>query len=327
MNTLFFVGVTLCLAVVTPLAAVGYFQRLRLSRPAIGVFNSGDVLAMLGFVVVLPFAYLALPGWALPTVLGLVFAGGLAIGYEPAVPRRWLRWALILGLLGADLATWAAWRAGAAPTMFTVVNSVVVMLIAVSASNLSAQGGLQLRHAAWFTAGLAVYDLTFATAIPLTQRLAEAIQGYPFAPSAGLRIGELGAVIGMGDLLAYSLFAVTAYKAYGRFGLRVGVAVIAVFGALLPTLSAEVVEAITGRQPGLVPAQVYFGPAAFLGYLVLRRRGAERRMAQVRGVDPMASRRPAPAGRPAAAPPQAPRPLAAGSPSPAASPLDPATRR
>ena len=233
--------------------------------------------------MVLPFAYLALPGWGLPTVLGLVFAGGLSVGYERVVTHRWLRRGLILGLLGADLAAWAAWRAGAAPLWFTAVNSVVVLLIAVSAANLSAQGGLRLRHAAWFTLGLAVYDLTFATAIPITQKLAAAIQGYPFAPSAGLRVGDLGAVIGMGDLLAYALFGVTAYKAYGRTGLRVALVVVAAFGALAPALSPLVIEAVAGRRPSLIPAQVFFGPGAFLGYLLLRRLGPERRMAEILG--------------------------------------------
>ncbi|MFF5235385.1 hypothetical protein [Dactylosporangium sp. NPDC000521] len=286
----FFVVVTLFLASFAPLAAAGYFRWVRLSRPAIGVFDIGDVFAMMGFVVVLPFVYLALPGWALPTVLGLVFAAGLGIGYEPVVTHGWWRRGLILSLLGVDLAAWAAWRAGAAPTWFTAVNSVVVMLIAVSAANLSAQGGLKLRHAAWFTLGLAVYDLTFATAIPITQKLAEAIQGYPYAPSAGLRVGELSAVIGMGDLLAYALYGATAYKAYGRTGLRASVAIVAVFGALLPTLSPLAIEAITGRQPSLIPAQVFFGPAAFVGYLVLRRLGAERRMVDVLGNRPFSSR-------------------------------------
>lgn len=283
--SLFLAGVVLCLALIVPLAGVAYFRSVRLSRPAIGVFDTGDVFVMMGFVVVLPFAYLALPGWALPTVLALVFAAGLSIGYEPVVTHRWWRRGLILALLAADLATWAAWQAGAPPTLFTVVNSVVVMLIAVSAANLSAQGGLKMRHAAWFTLSLAVYDLTFATAIPITQRLAEAIQGYPYAPSAGLRVGEFGAVVGMGDLLAYALFSVTAYKAYGRTGLRASLALVAVFGALLPTLSPLAIEALTGRQPSLIPAQVFFGPAAFLGYLALRRRGAERRMTHILGRD------------------------------------------
>ncbi|MFF2503705.1 hypothetical protein ACFVTY_10080 [Streptomyces sp. NPDC058067] len=58
-------------------------------------------------------------------------------------------------------------------------------------------------------------------------------------------------------------------------------------GALAPTLTPVTVEALTGHLPQIVPAQIFFGPAAFAGHLVLSRRGPERRMADVR--------RPAPA--------------------------------
>jgi hypothetical protein len=276
---LFQTAVTLGLALAVPLGAVGYFRRYRLGRPPVGVVNGRDVVVMLAFVVVLPFFYLALPPWVLPSLLALVFFGGLSIGYEPAVPARWLRRGLILGLLAVDAATaWAAEHAVLAPGWFWLVNSLVVGLIAVSATNLNVQGGLRLRHAAWFALGLAGYDLVFATVIPLTQRLAAAIQGYPFAPSAGLRMGELGAVLGLGDLLAYAVYAVAAYKAYGDAGLRLALALTAVFGAVVPTLAPLAIEAVTATPPSLIPAQVFFGPAAFLGYRWLHRRGPERRM-------------------------------------------------
>ncbi|MEU1542907.1 hypothetical protein ABZ461_33365 [Actinacidiphila glaucinigra] len=98
--------------------------------------------------------------------------------------------------------------------------------------------------------------------MPLTQKLINAVQGYAFAPSAGLRIGEFGAVVGMGDLLAYALFTTVAYKAYGRSGLTLALGLIAVFGALVPTLTPITVEALTGHFPEVVPAQIFFGPAA-----------------------------------------------------------------
>jgi hypothetical protein len=80
----------------------------------------------------------------------------------------------------------------------------------------------------------------------------------------------------------YALYSTVAYKAYGRSGLATALGLVAVFGALLPTLTPVTVEALTGHLPEIVPAQIFFGPAAFVGHLVLRRRGPERRMADVR---------------------------------------------
>ncbi|MGK5552109.1 hypothetical protein ACSNOI_10885 [Actinomadura kijaniata] len=276
---LYLTGVTLFYALAVPAGAVLYFRKARVDRPPVGTFNGRDIVVMMGFVLALPFVYLALPGAALPTVLALVFAGGLTVGYQPVVGRTPVRWALIVALLAADLAGHRL--LGADSPVYWLANSAIVGLIVVSATNLNVQGGMRLRHIAWFVLALAVYDLTFATVFPLTQELVAAIQGYPFAPSAGLRIGGLGAVIGMGDLLAYALYTTAAYKAYGRAGLRLAVVLVTVFGAVTPTVAPLVVEAVTGHLPGLVPAQVFFGPAAFAGYLALRRRGPERRMAEI----------------------------------------------
>ncbi|MFJ3513246.1 hypothetical protein [Streptomyces sp. NPDC090131] len=115
------------------------------------------------------------------------------------------------------------------------------------------------------------------------------------APAAGLRIGEdMGAVVGMGDLLAYALFTTTAYKAYGKRGLRTGIVLVTLFGAVAPVATLHIAAAVTGHAPALIPAQVFLGPAAFLGHLFLRRGGPERRMADVvlRGTRGGAVRRP-----------------------------------
>ncbi|MGW7546438.1 hypothetical protein ACWGKQ_35830 [Streptomyces sp. NPDC054770] len=282
-QSVFFVFVTLAIALGVSLASVAYFRRVTLPRPAVGAFNGNDMVIMMGFVIALPFLYLSLPGWLLPPVLGLTLAGGLAVGYGPVVRRGLVRWSLIVALLAAD---WLAARtAEDDPTHalpYWLVNSVVIMMMAVGAANLNAQGGLKLRHVSRFALALAVYDLFFATVVPLTQKLFGAVQGYAFAPSAGLRMGEFGAVLGMGDLLVYALFTTVAYKAYGRSGLALALGLVAVFGALGPTLTPITVEALTGHLPEVVPAQIFFGPAAFFGYVVLRRRGPERRMADVR---------------------------------------------
>ncbi|MFI9776917.1 hypothetical protein ACIHCV_19710 [Streptomyces sp. NPDC051956] len=282
-QSVFFTLVTLGIALGVSLAGVAYFRLVTLPRPAVGAFNGNDMVIMMGFVVALPFLYLALPGALLPPVLGLTLAGGLAVAYGPVVRSARLRWLLIAALLAADW--FAARTAEHDPThalAYWLINSTVIMLMAVGAANLNAQGGLRLRHVARFALALAAYDLFFATAVPITQRLFDAVQGYAFAPSAGLRVGDLGAVLGMGDLLVYALYSTVAYKAYGRTGLATALGLVAVFGALLPTLAPVTVEALTGHLPEIVPAQIFFGPAAFVGHLVLRRRGPERRMADVR---------------------------------------------
>jgi hypothetical protein len=275
-QTFFLAGVDCAYALAVPLGAVLYFRKVRVPRPPVGTFNGRDIAVMMGFVLAIPFLYLALPGAALPAVLCLVLAGGLTVGYQPVVSRTLLRWSAILVLLGADL-TSRLILGGDSP-VYWLANSCVVGLIVVSATNLNVQGGMRLRNIAWFVLLLGAYDLTFATVLPLTQELADAVQGYPFAPSAGLRVGDLGAVIGMGDLLAYSLYTTAAYKAYGGAGLRTALPLVVVFGALAPAVAPPFIGWLTGHTPSLVPAQVLFAPAAFLGFLALRRRGPERRM-------------------------------------------------
>ncbi|MFF4423144.1 hypothetical protein ACFY04_20580 [Streptomyces sp. NPDC001549] len=305
MSVFFQLAVTIALAVGVCAGAIAYFRAVRTPRPPVGVFNGSDIFMMMGFVLALPYIYLTLPGAVLPVVLALVFAGGLSVGYQPVIGNGRLRWALIAVLIASVLFSHLAFGETAPP--YWVANSAVVALIVVSATNLNVQGGMRLKNVAWFLLALTAYDAFFAWAVPLTQQLSDAIQGYPYAPAAGLRIGEdLGAVVGMGDLLAYALFTTTAYKAYGKPGLRTGIALVTLFGAVAPVATLHVLAAATDHAPALVPAQVFFGPAAFLGYRYLRRRGPERRMADVvlrgtrRGAAPQA-----PASRGAAVEPVA----------------------
>ncbi|MEV5518130.1 hypothetical protein AB0L50_35400 [Streptomyces flaveolus] len=65
-------------------------------------------------------------------------------------------------------------------------------------------------------------------------------------------------------------------------GPTVGLGLGGVSGALVPTPTPVTVETLTGHLPQSVPAQIFFGPAAFCGYLVPRRRGTERCVADVR---------------------------------------------
>ncbi|MFD8146380.1 hypothetical protein [Streptomyces sp. NPDC059708] len=280
MTVLFQLAVGCALALAVCGGAVGYFRTVRTPRPPIGVFNGADIFLMMGFVLALPYLYLALPGAVLPVVLALAFAGGLSVGYQPVIGDGRLRWALIAALIAAVLAAHLAFGDTGAP--YWIANSCVVGLVVVSATNINVQGGMRLGNVAWFLLALTAYDAFFAWVVPLTGELSAAIQGYPFAPAAGLRVGEdLGAVLGMGDLLAYALFTTAAYKAYGKAGLRTGLVLVVLFGALAPLATLHIAGAVTGHAPAMIPAQVFFGPAAFLGHLFLRRRGPERRMADI----------------------------------------------
>ncbi|WP_327265408.1 hypothetical protein OG444_31565 [Streptomyces sp. NBC_01232] len=280
MTVFFQLTVTLVLALGVCGGAIAYFRAVRTPRPPVGVFNGSDIFMMMGFVLALPYLYLALPGAVLPVVLALVFAGGLSVGYQPVIANGRLRRTLIAVLITSVLVSHLAFGETAPP--YWVANSAVVALVVVSATNLNVQGGMRLKNVAWFLLALTAYDAFFAWVVPLTRELSDAVQGYPYAPAAGLRIGEdLGAVVGMGDLLAYALFTTTAYKAYGKRGLRTGIVLVTLFGAVAPVATLHIVAAVTGHAPALIPAQVFFGPAAFLGHLFLRRGGPERRMADV----------------------------------------------
>jgi hypothetical protein len=273
----------LCVALIgslaTSLFALLYMQRVRMERPPIGTFNGRDIGILFVFLVTLPSLYLLLPQWGLTTLLAITFTASLSIGLRPLMSpgRMWL----VIGLLiGADifmgrtlLGTVAGWQ------VFWAEDSAVVLIGAVSVANLYVQGGMRLRHVAWFALVLAGYDLIFTAVVPVTNDLAEEFIGFPLDPSIGWRLGFDNASIGLGDLLVYGLFTVAAYKGYGRVGARTALWLIAVFGAALPALAPLLINYVDARTDLLVPAQTWFGPAAFVGYRWLRHKyGRERSM-------------------------------------------------
>jgi hypothetical protein len=171
------------------------------------------------------------------------------------------------------LGTVAGWQ------LFWLENDVIVLMGAVFVANLYVQGGMRLSHVAWFALGLAVYDETFTTTVPITNALVEQFLGYPLDPSFGMRWGFDNAAVGLGDLLVYALFAAAALKAYGRDAARLAVTVVISFGAVLPAVMPLLINYVDARTDTLVPAQFWFGPAAYATYRWLRHRyGAERTM-------------------------------------------------
>lgn len=279
-QTMFSLAVVLTGSLATCAAATFYMGRVRLERPAIGVFNGRDLFVLFFFITTLPALYLALPDAGLTAFLLLTFVAALSIGYKPVLPPVAL-WTGIGVLLGGNiwltynmLGTVLGWQ------VYWAATSFVVLLAAAAIANLYVQGGMKMRHVAWFALLLGVYDVVFSIFIPLTPRLADAFIGNPLDPSIGMRLGIFNANIGIGDLLVYGLFTIAALKAYGRKAAWAAVAVVAFFGSAAPALAPLAIDAVTrGGGNVVVPAQAFFGIPAFILYQWMRRHwGRERTM-------------------------------------------------
>jgi len=277
--SLFQVCVTVISAMAASLGALFYLRRVRLDRPAIGTFNGRDIVFLFTFLALLPGLYLLLPQWALTSVLVLTFAAALSIGFRPVLAPTTL-WLGIGVLVGADL--WMGQRMINDVFNWQFVwaeNSLVVLLAAIAVANLYVQGGMHLRHVAWLAGGLAVYDALFTLVWPVSNLLIREFVNHPLFPAMGMRIGFDEAIVGLGDLLVYAGFTIAAFKSYGRPGLRLALTLVLVFGAVMPALSGLLINYVDTRLDVVIPAQTWFGPAAVLGYLWLRRRyGRERTM-------------------------------------------------
>lgn len=260
--------------------ALLYFQRVHQERPAVGVFNGRDVTIVFCFVLVLPFLYILLPSAVLTGVLCLTFMIAIFIGLRPLLRPRYL-WILIPPVLALNIVV-AETLLGTRPgwQLYWVITDVLVLLAVVSVANLYVQGGMRLLHVAWFALLLAVYDGFFAFVVPISQKLADRFEGQPLDPSIGFAWGPYNANIGLGDLLVYCLFIAAAYKGFGKKGALVSFINIAIFGAILPSMSPLIISAVVRANIGItIPAQVIFGPVAFITYFWLSRSTPERNMA------------------------------------------------
>ncbi|MEA2716934.1 MAG: hypothetical protein QOI99_1251 [Actinomycetota bacterium] len=313
-QTLFQAVVVSVGALGTAAAALAYFRRVRLDRPAIGAFNSRDLVILAVFIVVLPILYLAVPGPVLTGFLVLTFSSAMAIGLRPILPTRYRR-VIVPVLIGAEIVvTYTMLGAPHGLQLYWVLTSVIVLVAATGVSNLYVQGGLRLRQIAWFAVFLAAYDAFFSTVVPLTPQLAAAFEGRPLNASIGWAAGPYSANIGLGDLLVYGLFVIAAYKAFDRRGATWAFATVFVFGALAPSVAPLVVSHFDQGADGIViPAQLFFGPAAFAVTALLYRNHPERTTAQWLAEQAVGQQGPAPvvAGRPVEPPVPVPVPVAA----------------
>ena len=261
--------------------ALLFFRKVRLERPPLGTFNGRDIVILLIFVSVLPFLYGYLPYWLITALLMLTFGSSIYIGFSQVLgpARTWLGIGLLIGLnvwtshhLMGSTAGWQAWWAEL---------TILVGLGAISVSNLYVQGGMKLIYVAWLALGLAVYDIVFATVLPLTDQLVAGYLAHPLDPLLGMRFGIDNYGVGLGDLLVYSLFLVAAYKAYGVKAARIAFGLIMFVGAFVTAFIPFLLNFLDTELDLLVPAQALFGPVAFLSVLWMRRRwGPERTMAQ-----------------------------------------------
>ena len=270
--TIFEMVLAVVAVTVTSLLALAYLKRVRLERPTIGTFNRRDVTTLFAFIVALPLLYVLLPQWLLTSVLVVTFTAAMSIGGRPLIrpARLWPALGLLIGvnvwMARTLLGTVHGWQ------IYWLETDICVVCAAVAAANLYVQGGMRLRHVAWFAFVLAGYDAVFTLKWPVTNELAERFLGYPLDPSVGFRIGLYNASIGLGDLLVYALFLIAAYKAYGRVAVKASMAVIVVFGAIVPSLAPLLFRVlIDARTDLVVPAQTAFGPVALLLYVWLKR--------------------------------------------------------
>lgn len=264
--------VQLAVALITSLAAtlgtLAYLRRVRVERPTIGTFNLRDIANLMALVVCLPLLYLILPQWSFIILLLLAFVSALSAGLRPLM-RPEPMWLFIGVLLGSEiwvartmLGTQRGWQ------LYWVLTDIMVLLAAIAVANLFVQGGMRMLHASWFVMGLAVYDFLFGEVFKVTQVLTDRFVGFPLNPGVGTRFSIYGVEIGLGDLLAFSIFAAATYKAYGTKAFRVALGLILVFGCVCGSLTPLVIHQVTqGSLNVVVPVQTLFGAWALGFYL------------------------------------------------------------
>jgi hypothetical protein len=245
--------------------SVWYLHHGQLERPALGVFDGGDLIFLLAAIVLLPFVYLKLPVAVCTALLLLGVLSPLFIGLQPWLPTRAI-WAIILLLVAALFVS--RLPALAAIPLVSWLNILLsdglLIAMVIVVANTYAQGGLRLRPLAWGMLVLAIYDGVFAWALPVTPLLFAHFAQAPLAPIVRIPFGPFQTSIGLGDLLAFATYSTVAYKSFGGKGLTVSAGLIACCGILLPAVVGWWLS-ITSPQLALVfPLQVSFGPAAFI---------------------------------------------------------------
>ena len=276
--------VTFLLSCAAILLGWAYFRRWAITRPPIGVFNLTDVVVMMGFIVLIPYLYLALPVKVLAAVLTLGTISILYFVLEPVLVARWAVWTGCLLVAGADIGALIIY--GWASRQFFAVNDAVLVIVAAGVANLWAQSGMKARDAAVLGGALTIYDLVSTSILPLMGDLMASVSNLPFAPMAAWAAGKPAhwAGIGLGDMLLAAAFPLVMRKAFGRdAGATALIVGIAAIGCLLASFGL-------GLLRHIFPAMVILGPAMALQYTYWRRRcGTERTTWQYLKAEPLRS--------------------------------------
>jgi hypothetical protein len=263
-------------------AAWWYFRACAITRPPLGTVNLGDITMTLGFVVVLPFLYLWLPGWLVVTMLAITALSVLSFVIEPLAASPVVRWGAVGGLVVAHLVAARAFGTGSG--LFLLVNDAVMLGTVVGVSNLWAQGGLRARHLAIFAGAIAAYDLVATGMLPLTTDMLGRLAGFPFLPMVAWPTGGgEWAGIGLGDLLVAAVGPLVMRKAYGR---GAGLATVAL---ALGSIGGVLLVARWEALPETFPTMIVLGTLlAGQVWWLSRRHNGERTFARYLAEEPLA---------------------------------------
>jgi hypothetical protein len=252
------------------LLGMAYFRRRAMPRPPLGVLSLGDVVFMLTAIVLIPYLYLALPGWLVAALLALGTLGLLQLLFEPLTPWRWLPWLLAAALVLADILL--ARQGGIATLSYLAVNDLVLLMTVVAVSNVWAQSGMRARDLAVLGGALALYDLAATSLLPLTNNLIDRLAGLPFTPVLAWPLATGGWVgIGLGDLLLIATGPLVLRKAFGHTAELVAMVI------ALASVAVVLIVVTTGIFPGTFPVMIVLGPLLVGQYLFWSRlNGVER---------------------------------------------------
>ncbi len=258
--------VVLVLVAITITLSWVYFLEFRINRPALGVFNLYDIIAIMGFVIITPYLYMVVPLWF---VAGLIFLSSLALLYftlENILPSRYMVWTVLLLLGGLDVAAQYIW--GGDNDLYLAINNLILLLLVVGLTNLWVQGGIKARDVAVLGMALALYDFIATWQLGVTSEVFGRLWQLPLTPMlAWDRASGQGLGIGLVDLLLFSLFPLVTLKAFSQ---------LANLLANLITFGAVAIISLL-PIPGMFPTMIVLGPLMAAQYLFwVRRYGREK---------------------------------------------------
>lgn len=253
--------------------ALVYHARVRMPRPAIGVYNRADILIMSLLVVVMPVIYVTISGALVSMFFCLVCYAALQVVIAPLARGR-ASWLIAAGLCAADLIA-TEWGG---PHQALFVNDLVVGIAVVGAANLWVQSGMRSEQIAWFAGFLAIYDFLATSVTSSTGDFIERVSGIPFSPEWVFTLGPNPVAIGLGDLLLLAVFPLAAHRSFGA------VAGIVAMAAGSAVVAADTVAYRYGVLHGAAPVLTVLGPLVVVQHHVWRRvRGRERTTGEWRG--------------------------------------------